>query len=161
MLFAVSSCECTIVEVLIVVGFSAVVVFAAEVVTAVLVRRGGGVTVSWVEELSKVALVVVGMVVLSKLTVVFTGLVVHLAAAVKVIGRVSVILTVDGGSTTSGLTAGGVIGPDGVFECLGVGYREKVGDEVSSKGVGGALDKVVYLLGEVLLEIVLLRAFPV
>lgn len=87
------------------------------------------------------------------------SLVIHLVAADEVVAGVSVTLTVDVASTSSGLTAEGTVGPDRVLDGSGVADVTTASGRAGSSGVGGALDEVVYLLPEVALEAVLVGIF--
>lgn len=152
---SMSSCGDTTVEVLLVVSISAeVVVCATAVVTAAVVSGEPWESVSLVEEASKGPLDVMDVVGLNKLTVVLFGLVVHL-----VVFEVSVALTVDAASSTSGLTAEGTVVPDRVLECSGVADDVKLSGQGSSSGAGGALDEMVYLLPGVVPKVELVETF--
>lgn len=147
--------------VLMVVGpLTELVVSAAVVdgfrVVAVVVKSGCRKSVGLVEELSqnravmaKGALLVLDVLGPKGLIVELTALVVHAVVPVTVVGEASVTLTVDSGSTTSGLTAGGDVGGDGgpaVLESSGAADGEMVTGWVGSSGAGGALDEVVCVL---------------
>lgn len=75
------------------------------------------------------------------------ALVVPAVVPVILVGRASVTLTVDSGSTTSGLTAGcdvgGEGGPEGMLEGSGVANGGTMGGRVGAPGAGDAFDKVV------------------
>lgn len=115
-------------EVLMVVGGMVVVGCRGAVV---VVKSGCRESVGLVEEVNRVVTVEGALVldVLKGLRVELGALVIRAVVAVKVVGRASVTLTVDRGSTTSGLTVGGAVGEDGgsdVLESSGAAEGEVV-----------------------------------
>jgi len=102
-------------------------------------ESGGLVEVS--QNRAVIALLVLDVVGLNRLMVELSGVVVHVVGPVKVVGGVSVTLTVDSGSTTSGLTASGSVGVDGGSAV--VETSEVAEGEVGTKGEYGASEGVV------------------
>ncbi len=149
--------------------FTELVVGAAVVdgcrVVAAVVKSGCRKSVGLVEEVSqnravmaKGALLVLDVLGPKGLIVELTALVVHAVVPVTVVGKASVTLTVDSGSTTSGLTAGGDIGGDGgpaVLYSSGAAEEEMVTGWVGLSGAGGALDEVVCVLAAGVVVVIL------
>lgn len=174
-IIGVTASECVVASVIVVVGCMAIeggvvmvvgpstdlVVVAAVVdgcwVTAVVVVKSGCMkSVGLVVEVSqnravraKGASLVLDVVGPMGPVVELTALVVHAVVPVTVVTGASVTLTVDSGSATSGLTAGGAVGEDGgpgVLERSGAAEGEMATGRGDSSGPGGALDKVVCVL---------------
>lgn len=127
------------------VGVLAAVVVASSMVTGVVEKSGFWKSVGLVEVVSqnrgvtaKGVLLVLDVLGPKGLTAELSGPVIHVVVPVIVVGGASVTLTVDNGSTTSGLTAVGTIGGDGgSTELEGVGVAE------GEMKAGGVCEEVV------------------
>lgn len=100
-----------------------------------------------------VMLLVLNVVGLNALTVVLCSPVVHIVVPVEVVGRASVTLTVDSGSTISGLTPGGtveVVGGFNVLDSSGVAEGMMGSGRMGSSGAGGAIVELVCGITEVI-----------
>lgn len=92
--------------------------------------------------MAKGALLVLDVLGPKGLVVDLTAPVVHAVIPATVVDEASVTLTVDSGSSTSGLTVGGVGGP-AVIASSGAAEVETATGRMGSPGAGGACDKVV------------------
>lgn len=154
--FVVSSVGCTTAwgEVMMVVDPSVELVVGAVVVDGcrvvpVVVKSGFGDSVGLVDEMSQNRAVTAKGALLVLDVLGLKGLTVQSIALVTSVGWPSVTFTVDSGSTTSGLTAGGAVGGSAgaaVVESSGAAEEEVVAGWVVSSGAGGALDEVVCVL---------------
>lgn len=159
----VASVVCTTIGVLLVVVPSrevvvrAAVVVAGSVVTGVVVNSGCRESVDLVEEVSQNRGVVVKEVLLvlevlgpKGLTAELNDPLIHSVVLIIVVGGATVTLTVDSGSTTSGLTAVGTAGGDGgsiVLEGSGLAEGEIM--------AGGVSEELVCRLASGTVEVIL------
>lgn len=137
-------------RVLMVIGCSTELEVVEEVVVvlggrcaAVVVKSGCRESGGLVEDVNRVILDVLG---LKGLTAVLRVLV---TSEVVAVDTTSVTLTVDSGSTTSGLKVGGAVGEDGAFEVLGsssAAEEEVVTGLVDSSSEDGSLEGVGSML---------------